>query len=287
MSSRETNLRSLKVGWALSGGGIRGLAHIGVLKVLEREQCPIHVLAGTSMGGFIGALYATGRSAAELEAEALRLSSPRQLLPLLELTLPRRGLFHVGSLTNYINRWLGGWTFDQLRFPLALVAVDLHAGEKVVLQEGSLSDAVQATTAVPGLLGPLRRGEQLLVDGGVVDNLPADVARELGADVVVAVDVSTDEQTADLVYDSRLIPAGLADMINVLWRTVVVMTQEANRRSWESGHPELLIRPAIPSGVSTITGLTQAGEIIAAGELAMEEALPQLRDILGAGTSPG
>jgi NTE family protein len=278
---------SLKIGWALSGGGVRGLAHIGVLKVLEREGFPIHVLTGTSMGGFIGALYATGRSAAELETEALRLSSPRQLLPLLELAWPRRGLFHVGSLTRYIDRWLGEWTFDQLRFPLAVVAVDLDAGEKVVLREGSLSSAVQATTAVPGLLGPLRRGKQLLVDGGVLDNLPADVARDMGADVVVAVDVSTDEQAADLVYDSRLIPAGLADMINVLWRTVVVMTQEANRRSWEDGHPELLIRPAIPPGVTTISGLTQAREIIAAGELAMEEALPQLRDILGAAATPG
>jgi NTE family protein len=280
-------LSSLKVGWALSGGGIRGLAHIGVLKVLEREECPIHVLTGTSMGGFIGALYATGRSAAEMETEALRLSSPRQLLPLLELTWPRRGLFHVGSLARYIDRWLGGWTFDQLRFPLALVAVDLIAGEKVVLREGSLSDAVQATTAVPGLLGPLRRGEQLLVDGGVLDNLPADVAREMGADVVVAVDVATDEQATDLVYDSRLIPAGLADMINVLWRTVVVMTQAANLHSWEIGHPELLVRPAIPPGVATISGFTRAKETIAAGELAMEEALPRLWALLEAGAIPG
>lgn len=269
-----------RIGWALSGGGVRGLAHIGVLKVVERERLPIHLIAGTSMGGFIGALFASGSSASKLESEAIRLSSPRQLLPLLDLALPRRGLFHMNSLTDYMDRWLGALTFEELRIPLAVVAVDLNAGHKVILKEGSLAEAVRATTAVPGLLAPLRRGDQLLVDGGLLDNIPADVARDMGADVVVAVDVSSDDTSPDLVYQSRLIPAGIADAINVLWRTVIVMTQEANRTSWEASQPDVIVRPAIPPGVTTISGLTSAQDIIAAGELAMEDALPRLRGIL-------
>ena len=274
-----------RIGLALSGGGVRGLAHIGVLKVLERENIPVHLLTATSMGGLIGAAYAAGLSASELETEALRLSNVRQLLPLLDLSSPRRGLFQGNRFAEYIARQFGERSFDQLRFPLALVAVDINAGERVILQEGSVLAAVRATSAVPGLFPPVKRGDQLLVDGGVLDNLPADVARELGAEVVIAVDVSSDEQTIEPLYHSRLVPPGLADTINVLWRTMLVMSREANRRSLEFGRPDLLIRPPIPSGVTILTGLRRAGEIISAGEKAMVRALPHLKEILAPGSA--
>ena len=278
---REKNdAASPQIGLALGGGGVRGLAHIGVLKVLEREDVPIHFLTATSMGGLIGAAYATGLSASELEVEALRLANVRQLLPLLDLSSPRRGLFQGNRLAEYIARQFGERSFDQLRLPVALVAVDINAGERVILQDGSVLEAVRATSAVPGLFPPVKRGDQLLVDGGVLDNLPADVARELGADIVIAVDVSSDEQTVEPLYHSRLVPPGLADTINVLWRTMLVMSREANRRSREVGRPDLLIRPPIPTGVTILTGLRQAREIVNAGEQAMARALPHLKEIL-------
>lgn len=269
-----------RIGLALSGGGVRGLAHIGALKVLERESVPIHLLTGTSMGGFVGASYATGLMASELESEALRLSNVRQLMPLLELSTHRRGLFQKSRLIEYWTQHFGERTFEQLQIKLALVAVDIEAGERVILNEGSVLEAIRATTAVPGLFPPVRRGDQLLVDGGVLDNLPADVARELGADIVIAVDVSSDEQTVESLYRSRLVPMGLVDTINVLWRTMMVMSREANRRSLESGRPDLLIRPLIPSGVTTLTGFGQARDIIDSGEQAMDQALDSLKEIL-------
>lgn len=277
--------RPPKVGLALSGGGVRGLAHIGVLKVLEREEVPIDMLAGTSMGGFIAAAYATGLSAIQLEEEALRLSSPRQLVALLDRGLPRRGLLAGNKMREYLVERLGDITFDQLRIPLALVAVDLNGGDKVVLREGSVVDAVRATTALPGLFAPVERDGQLLVDGGLLDNLPADVVRSMGADVIIAVDVSTDEKAmaffAEELMKHRFVPESLVELMEVLWRSVGVMQREANRRSLEEAKPDVLIRPAIPAGVTVLTGFTRAAEVIHAGEVAAEEALPRILKLVG------
>ena len=276
-----------KVGLALSGGGARGLAHIGVLKVLEREGIPVHFLAGTSAGGLIGAAYAAGLSPRDLEEEALRLSNPRYLIGFLDRGLSRRGLLAGQKVMAYLAGLIGEVTFDQLRIPLAVVAVDLNKGDKVVLKEGPVLEAVRATIALPGLFTPVERGDQLLVDGGLLDNLPADVVRQMGADVVIAVDVATDEKAvayfAEGLHRRRFVPEGLVEMMEVLWRSVAVMMWEANRRSLEEARPDVLIRPPIPMGVTVLTGLTRAPEIIAAGERAAQEALPRIRELVGGG----
>ena len=279
---------SRKVGLALSGGGARGLAHIGVIKVLERENVPIDLLAGTSMGGIVAALYATGLSAREMEQVAQRISSPRQLLTLVDRTLPRRGLLQGRKVVEYLAQWMGELTFDQLKIPLALVAADLNGCQKVVLQEGSVLDAVRATIALPGLLAPLERDGQLLVDGGLMDNLPVDIVRQMGADVVIAVDIATD-QTAVILFAEELhrhplVPSGLVDTLEVLWRSVDYLTREVNRRVLEEYPPDLLIHPMIPAGVTAITGFTRADETIAAGEKAAIDALPKIRALLGSST---
>jgi NTE family protein len=277
-----------KVGLALSGGGARGLAHIGVIKVLERENVPIDLLAGTSMGGIVAALYATGLSAPEMEQVARRISSPRQLLTLVDRTLPRRGLLQGRKVVEYLAQWLGELTFDQLKIPLALVAADLNGCQKVVLQEGSVLDAVRATIALPGLLAPLEREGQLLVDGGLMDNLPVDIVRQMGADVVIAVDIATDQDAvilfAEELHRHPLVPNGLVDTLEVLWRSVDYLTREVNRRVLEECPPDLLIHPVIPAGVTAITGFTRADETIAAGEKAAIDALPKIQALLGSST---
>lgn len=276
--------RTLKVGLALSGGGVRGLAHIGVLKVLEREGVPIHFLAGTSAGGLVAAAYAAGRSAQELEQEALQMTTPRRMITLVERIRPWRGLLSGDKVRDYLAQWLGELTFDQLQVPLALLAVDLNKGRKVVLREGSVPDAVRATIALPGLLRPLEMGDQTLVDGGLLDNLPADVVRQMGADVVIAVDVSTDMQAvaffAEEMQRRPLVPDALMDTVTILWRSVGLVMEEINRRILEETPPDLLIRPSLPSGVTVFTGLTRVGEAIAAGERAAEETLPRVRELL-------
>jgi len=273
-----------KVGLALSGGGARGLAHIGVLKVLEQEGVPIDCLAGTSMGGLIAAGYAAGLSPDFMEQEALHLGSPRRLLALADLSLPRRGLFEGQKVREYLTRHLGDRTFDDLRLPLALVAVDLHTGREVYLTQGQVVDAVRATIALPGVFTPVEQDGQLLVDGGLLDNLPADAARRIGADAVVAVDVSSDDQVVShltqALHRRRYVPNGLVDTLEVLYRSLVVMMAEIARRRLAEAHPEIIIRPAIPPDVTVLTGFPRAAEIIAVGEEAAAEELPRIRALL-------
>lgn len=260
------------IGLALGGGGARGLAHIGVLKALERAGIPVHVLAGTSMGGLIAALYAAGRPAAEIEAETLRLGKLNQLLNLVDLGLPRRAFLSGDKLYAFLQEKLGPQlTFAQLRRPLALTAVDLISGKEIILREGSVAEAVRATISLPGMLEPVERSGQLLVDGGVLNNVPADQARALGAEIVIAVNVSLD------VHDDRQwqhvgLPAILVDS----WRADAISAAALTEIRLALVRPEVLLCPPISSEITTLTGFTRAAEIIAAGEAAVEEALPRL-----------
>ncbi len=273
-----------KVGLALSGGGVRGVAHIGVLKILEQEGVPVDYLAGTSMGSVIAAGYAAGLGVDFMEQEALHMGSLRRLLPLTDLSPLRRGLFEGQKVHEYLVSHLGDRTFDDLRVPLTLVAVDLNTGRAVYLNEGRVVDAVRASGALPGIFTPVERDGQLLVDGGLLDNLPVDAVRRMGADVAIAVDVSTDDvavsSLVEALHNRRYVPNGLVDTIEVLWRSVGVMMAEANRRRLAEAHPEIIIRPAIPPDVTVLTGFPRAAEIIAAGEEAAQEAMPRIRALL-------
>jgi NTE family protein len=273
-----------KVGLALSGGGARGLAHIGVLKVLERQGIPIDLLAGTSMGGMVAAAYAAGLTPEYMEQEALRMASPRRLLSLADPTLPRRGLFEGQKITEYLVDRLGECTFEDLRCPLRLMAVDLEASKAVILDKGRVTDAVRATIALPGLFKPVERGGQLLVDGGLLDNIPAGVVRDMGADIVLAVDVVAGNSTFSAMIhrlrDRRYIPDGLASTFEVMLRSLDVMMHEINRRRLADAAPEAVIRPDIPPGVSVLVGFSRAGDIIAAGERAAVQALPSIQELL-------
>ena len=275
---------SRKVGLALSGGGARGLAHIGVLEILEREGVPIDYLAGTSMGGVIAAGYAAGLSPDFLEQEALRMASLRRLLALADPSRPWRGFFEGRKVRAYLIGHLGDRTFDDLRLPLALVAVDLNDGREVILRDGQVVDAVRATISLPGVFTPVERDGQLLVDGGLLNSLPADVVRGMGADAVVAVDVlSGSWAELDLIQAlrrRRYIPSGLVDTADVLGRSLEVMWAEIHRRRLAEARPRIILRPALPTDVRTLTGFSRAAEIIAAGEQAAREALPRIRSLL-------
>lgn len=268
-----------RLGMALSGGGARGLAHIGVLKVLEHEGISVDCLAGTSMGGLIAAAYAIGMSAADLAQEARRMAKARRLLALADPSLLRRGLFHGQRIMEYLASLLGDRTFDDLRIPVSLVAVDLNSQQQVILSQGRVVDAVRATIAIPGIFAPLERDNQLLVDGGVLNNLPTDVVRGMNADVVIAVDVHA-VASAGLFTKSgecRRTPGGPAETLDILWRSLNLMLVEIERFRLAQAPPDVLICPAIPEDVNAFTSFARAEEIIAAGERAAEAALPEIR----------
>jgi NTE family protein len=264
------------IGLALGGGGARGLAHIGVLKALERAGIPVDVLAGTSMGGLVAAFYAAGRTPAEIEAEALHLGKLTHLLNMVDLGLPRRAFLSGDKLFAYLREKLGPWlTFAQLRRTLALTAVDLVSGKEVILRDGLVPEAVRATISLPGVLEPVERNGQYLVDGGVLNSVPADQARALGADVVIAVNVSLD------VHDDRQWQkVGLPTILLDSWRADSISAAALTDVRLALARPEILLCPPISSEITTLTGFTRVPEIIAAGEAAVQEALPLLRSLV-------
>jgi len=212
-----------RIGLVLSGGSAHGFAHVGVLKVLEELRVPVDVVAGTSMGSVVGGLYASGMSPAEMERLLLttdwedllddrpsrdRLSFRRKQDDVLnyvdlEMGLTRKGVAFpsgliAGQKLGFLLKALtlgtvGIESFDELPVPFRCVATDIGTGEKVVLSDGSLAEAIRASMSIPGVFSPVPRGARLLVDGGLVENLPVAEAREMGAEVVVAVDVSSDK----------------------------------------------------------------------------------------------
>jgi len=172
-----------RVGLALGGGGVRGMAHVGVLHVLEQEKIPVDCIAGTSVGSFVGAAYAAGVRGDRL----LKLAQEVQWRHIARLVWPRHGFVSFSRMESYITRFMGDLTFDDLEIPYAAVTADLTTGEPVVLKEGRVAPAVRASCSIPGVVTPVRLNGRLLVDGGIVNNLPISVVRDLGADLVIAV----------------------------------------------------------------------------------------------------
>lgn len=272
-----------KVGLALSGGGARGLAHIGVLKVLERASIPVDYLAGTSMGGLIAAGYAAGLSPQDIEQEALSMGRYARLIQLFDLSLPGAGLVEGKKIEAYLAQHLGERTFDELEIPLALVAVDLISGQEVVLTEGSVVEAVRATISMPGVFVPVCREGRVLVDGGLLNNLPADVVRRTGADVVIAVDVSARLGAPSVFHDGnagRLPLTQVSLAIETLRRSLIVIGAHLQAQKLAQARPEVLIRPELDPAITMFNGYNQAAGIIAAGEQAAEHALPRIRQCL-------
>ena len=179
---------SRKTGYALGGGAARGLAHIGVLKVLEEHGIFPDIIVGTSMGALVGALYAGGISINDIEQFALRLNSPRLAL-LADVTLPLSGLVGGKRVVSLLKSILGDLTFSQMKYDFACVATDIRTGEQVVLSEGSLLEAIRASISLPGIFTPVKIGGRYLVDGGLINEVPVSVCRDMGAEYVVGVNV--------------------------------------------------------------------------------------------------
>jgi NTE family protein len=176
----------MKIGLALSGGAARGMAHIGVVEVLERYGVPIDFVAGTSAGALMGAVYCAGLGLEQIK----RLSAEVRWHRLARPILSKRGLFSFDPLQIWLEQLWGERSFADLPIPFAAVATDMRTGEAVVLRDGPLAPAVRASCSVPGFIAPLEYNGRLLGDGALVNNLPVSVVRQMGADYVIAVDVN-------------------------------------------------------------------------------------------------
>jgi len=185
-------MKKMKVGLALGGGAARGLAHIGVLEVLKQERVPINMIAGTSIGGMVGALYAQGKDPSLIKELATKLNLVK-LLSLADLALSKSGLLGGKSVVNLLKKTMGkDAQFNELPIPLALVATDIITGEEVVIDEGSVLEGVRASISIPGIFTLAKRQGRYLVDGGLVNPVPTSVLKKMGANFIIAVNVMPD-----------------------------------------------------------------------------------------------
>ncbi|WP_372949346.1 patatin-like phospholipase family protein [Mariniphaga sp.] len=175
-----------KIGLALGGGAVLGAAHVGVLKAIEELDLEISYIAGTSIGAFVAAFYAFGKTPAEIEEIALKLT----WMDISGISLFKNGLLSNEKLGDLISEYIGNEKIENAKSPLAMIATDIFTGKKVVLKKGNVAKGVMASTCLPGIFIPVEMNDVTLVDGGIVENVPIDTIKEMGADYVVGVDLN-------------------------------------------------------------------------------------------------
>ncbi len=249
----------VKVGIALGGGAAKGFAHIGVIKMLEANGFAPVVVAGTSAGSVVGALYASGMNAFELQEKAVALDEAK----IRDLQLSSGGLLVGQKLEDYVNEQVRRLPMERLSKPFVAVATRLEDGERTVFARGNTGQAVRASSSVPGVFQPVTIGRYHYVDGGVVSPVPVDAARELGADVVIAVDISSKARGQT--------PSG---MLGTLSQSIAIMGQKLGQA--ELARADVIVRPQ----VLDIGGadFTQRATAILEGEKAALAAMPQIRE---------
>ncbi len=254
-------LRAPKIGLALGGGAARGFAHIGVIQVLEENGIKPDLVVGTSAGSLVAALYASGKSGAELA----RLAETMDEGAITDWSFPLRGLIRGEALARYVRAQTGGKTIEQMAIPLGIVATQLADGQGVMFRQGDLGQAVRASSAVPAVFQPVEISGKLFVDGGLVAPVPVRYARQMGAEAIIAIDISSPPN-----------PQVRTDPFSLLMQTVAIMGRSIN--SLELRDAELVLRPEL-NGVAS-SDFTARKQAIAAGRAAALAALPRIKAVV-------
>lgn len=274
----------MEIAVALGGGGVKGNAHIGVMRVLEREGFQVRALAGTSAGGLWGVLFAAGYSADEIEQRFMGLDPD-----FLYQRKPGDGpaMLGLGGLHQMLEETLGETTFEQLEIPFAVTAVDLDTARPVVLRHGRVRDAILATIAVPGIFPPVMMDGHHLIDGGVLNPVPVDVARWLAPGLpVVAVVLSPPLESWEGAEKPRLLNTlpflanyigrlRVAQAFNIFMRSVDIAGAKLTELRLELEKPDVIIRPEVPQ--IGLLDRVDVHEVARLGEQAAIQALPALR----------
>lgn len=254
--------RPVRIGLALGGGAARGFAHIGVIKALESQGIFADVIVGTSAGSVVGAMYAAGNNGFALQKMALEMDEATISDWSLPLFSKSSGVLKGDALQAYVNRMVNHVPIEKLKKPFGAVATDLSTGQAVLFQRGNTGTAVRASSAVPAVFQPVRINDRQYVDGGLVAPVPVRFTRDMGADLVIAVNISQQPETQNG-----------SSTIDILLQTVTIMGQSINQ--FELKQADIVIRPELPS----MKGSDFAGRNLAilAGEKAAMLAMPELR----------
>ena len=252
--------KPLKIGLALGGGAARGFAHVGVIAVLEEAGLKPQLVVGTSAGSLVAALYASGKTSAQLQQTALNMEE----VAITDWMLPivGRGMFRGEALARYVNELVASRLIENMALPLGIVATDLNSGNAVLFQKGDTGVAVRASSAVPAVFVPVKINGREYVDGGLVSPVPVRFARQMGADVVIAVDISNSPEAA--ATDGTL---------QILLQTFAIMGKSIN--DLELKGADVVVRPSQVGLKSADFSARQRA--IDAGRAAMLAALPALK----------
>ncbi|AYQ29152.1 MULTISPECIES: patatin-like phospholipase family protein [unclassified Polaromonas] len=256
----EASKKPVRIGLALGGGAARGFAHVGVIAVLEEAGLRPNLVVGTSAGSLVAALYASGKTSAQLQQTALNMEE----VAITDWMLPifGRGMFRGDALARYVNDLVANRLMENMAIPLGIVATDLNSGQAVLFQRGDTGSAVRASSAVPAVFVPVKINGREYVDGGLVSPVPVRFARQMGADVVIAVDISSPPEAN---------PAG--DTLQILLQTFAIMGKSINQ--YELKDADVVVRPSLAGLKSADFSARQRA--IDSGRAAMLAALPQLK----------
>lgn len=252
-----------KLGLVLGGGAARGFAHVGVIQVLEEAGIRPSLVVGTSAGSLVAAFYASGKTGAQLQ----QVAESMEEAAFADWTLPifSRGMLRGEALARYVGLQVKGQLIENMPMPLGIVATDLNTGQGVMFRRGDTATAVRASSAVPALFQPVKIGGREYVDGGLVSPVPVRYARQMGAELILAVDISS-------------APEGNAskDTLQILMQTFAIMGKSIN--SFELREADVVVRPSLPGVSSADFGARR--QAIVAGRVAMQALLPQLQEAL-------
>jgi len=253
--------KTAKIALVLGAGASKGFAHVGVIKILESNNIPIHMIVGTSVGSIVGSFYASGYDAFQLQ----KLSFSIEKGDMIDLVLPENGFIKGEKLGEFVNKTVKNTPIEKLKIPFYAVAADIQSGQEVAFSKGNTGMAVRASCSIPGIFRPVRIGERMYVDGGVVSPVAVDVARRFGATIVIAVDISARED--------RTLPENTIETIlhayNIMYsRLASVQVSKA----------DVVIKPKV--GHIGSADFSKRHEAILEGERATLEALPQLHQIV-------
>jgi NTE family protein len=252
-----------KIALVLGGGAARGFAHVGVIRVLEQEKIPIHMIVGTSVGSLIGALYASDPNSFNLEW--LSFTIEKDDIFDYSVIYSKMGPVQGERLEKFVQTKVKAKTIEQMKIPYYAVATDLNAGNTWVFEKGSVAKAVRASSSIPGIFTPLEMGGKTYVDGGVTDNLPVDIARAKGADIIIAVNISKNIQNPQV-----------NTLIDVIMQSISIMGRELV--IYKSRGYDVLIEPNV--GDVGMTDFTQKKRLMDAGIQATKQALPRIKKLI-------
>jgi NTE family protein len=254
-------LREPKIGLALGSGGARGFAHLGVIKILRQEGIPIDMIAGSSMGALVGTFYAAGCDVERL----YKLSKVFKRKYYLDFTIPKMGFLSGKRVKELIRVFTYGRMLEELDIPVAVVATDIKNGEKEVFHNGPIDQAVRASIAIPGIFVPEKIGGKLLVDGGVIDRVPVSVVKDMGADIVIAVDVAHVKRDQEIT-----------SIFDVIMQSLDILQMELVKCRAVSS--DVMIRPHVERFNSK--SFTNIDEIITIGEEETKNQITKIRQCI-------